>query len=246
MNRPNYITSMPEVTTGKCSPEPIVIHRCDGNRNVIRPTQMKLSECWDEAAADRSRLADITPLVPWGEQSSCTWQESRGQMPSISYGPPQQADNRLLYRAVGMFQMQFKIARLNESNLCDTVRCQLTPWQSRQKMKEYLTTVLQMLLSASHPHLWVHSEWICDVILKPNNCSVVLKIHLVRSFLPLTWFFPFSVRILVTLPKGKPRAMTSVSEASLGSFLMWSTRDGGASSTLSFLLSLPLEAPSKI
>ena len=70
-----------------------------------------------------------------------------------------------------------------------------------------------------------------------------LPIHLVLP--PLTWFFPFSVRILVTLPKGKPRAMTSVSEASLGSFLMWSTRDGGASSTLSFLLSLPLEAPSK-
>lgn len=49
----------------------------------------------------------------------------------------------------------------------------------------------------------------------------------------------------MTLPKGKPSAMTSVSEASLGSFLMWSTRDGGASSTLNFLLSLPLEAPSK-
>lgn len=50
--------------------------------------------------------------------------------------------------------------------------------------------------------------------------------------------------MLVTLPKGRPRAMISVSVASLGSFLMWSTRDGGASSTLSFLLSLPLEAPS--
>lgn len=60
-----------------------------------------------------------------------------------------------------------------------------------------------------------------------------------------TWFFPFKVRMLVTLPKGRPRAMISVSVASLGSFLMWSTREGGASSTLSFLLSLPLEAPSE-
>lgn len=77
-------------------------------------------------------------------------------------------------------------------------------------------------------------------------CEESLTTCVVHRCLLLTWFFPFSVRILVTLPKGKPRAMTSVSEASLGSFLMWSTRDGGASSTFSFLLSLPLDVPSKI
>ena len=50
--------------------------------------------------------------------------------------------------------------------------------------------------------------------------------------------------MLVTFPKGRPSAITSVSDASLGSFLMWRTRDGGASSTFCFLLSLPLEVPS--
>lgn len=65
---------------------------------------------------------------------------------------------------------------------------------------------------------------------------------------PRTWFLPFSVRILVTFPKGSPRAMISASDTSLGNFLMWRTRDGGASptlsSTLSFLLSLPLDVVS--
>jgi len=87
-------------------------------------------------------------------------------------------------------------------------------------------------LSCIDFHLSVAVIWCC-------------MIKLTNVFHPLTWFFPFSVRMLVTLPKGRPRAMTSVSEASLGSFLMWITRDGGASSTLNFLLSLPLEAPSK-
>lgn len=81
--------------------------------------------------------------------------------------------------------------------------------------------------------------------IEPNNC---FGWNYTNAKQPdsLTWFFPFSVRILVTLPKGRPRAMTSVSEASFGSFLMWITREGRASSTLSFLLSLPLGAPSKI
>lgn len=52
----------------------------------------------------------------------------------------------------------------------------------------------------------------------------------------------------MTFPKGNPKAMISVSETSLGSFLIWRTRDGGASptlsSTLNFLLSLPLDVPS--
>lgn len=52
----------------------------------------------------------------------------------------------------------------------------------------------------------------------------------------------------MTFPKGSPRAMISVSETSLGNFLMWRTRDGGASPTLSstrsFLLSLPLDVVS--
>lgn len=58
-----------------------------------------------------------------------------------------------------------------------------------------------------------------------------------------TWFFPFSIRMLVTFPKGKPRAMTSVSVTSPGSFRIWRTREGAPSilsSPLNFLLSLPL------
>ena len=43
----------------------------------------------------------------------------------------------------------------------------------------------------------------------------------------------------MTFPKGRPRAMTSVSDTSFGSFRIWMTREGGFSSTLSFLLSLP-------
>lgn len=59
----------------------------------------------------------------------------------------------------------------------------------------------------------------------------------------ITWFFPFSIRMLVTLPKGKPKAITSVSVTSPGSFLIWRTREGDPSilsSLLNFLLSLPL------
>lgn len=58
-----------------------------------------------------------------------------------------------------------------------------------------------------------------------------------------TWFFPFSMRMLVTLPKGKPKAITSVSVTSPGNFLICRTREGAPSilsSPLNFLLSLPL------
>lgn len=54
---------------------------------------MKLSEFWDEAAADRSGLADSLTLVEWTEQSGSTWQESRGQKASVSYSPAEQTDN---------------------------------------------------------------------------------------------------------------------------------------------------------
>lgn len=49
--------------------------------------------------------------------------------------------------------------------------------------------------------------------------------------------------MLVTLPKGKPKAITSVSVTSPGNFLIWRTREGAPSilsSPLNFLLSLPL------
>lgn len=48
---------------------------------------------------------------------------------------------------------------------------------------------------------------------------------------------------LVTLPKGRPREMTSASLMSLGSLRTWMTRDGMPGplmSPLNFLLSLPL------
>ena len=47
---------------------------------------------------------------------------------------------------------------------------------------------------------------------------------------------------LVTLPKGRPREMTSASLMSLGSLRTWMTRDGTPGlrmSPLNFLLSLP-------
>lgn len=58
-----------------------------------------------------------------------------------------------------------------------------------------------------------------------------------------TWFFPFNIRRLVTLPKGKPKEMTSASVTSLGSLRTWITRDGIPAlllSPLNFLLSFPL------
>lgn len=57
-----------------------------------------------------------------------------------------------------------------------------------------------------------------------------------------TWFFPFSIRRLVTFPKGSPREMTSPSVTSLGSFRMWITLEGTPVlllSPLNFLLSFP-------
>lgn len=58
-----------------------------------------------------------------------------------------------------------------------------------------------------------------------------------------TWFFPFSIRRLVTLPKGNPKEMTSASVTSLGSLRTWITREGTPAlllSPLNFLLSFPL------
>lgn len=66
---------------------------------------------------------------------------------------------------------------------------------------------------------------------------ITLQHEMLSSF---TWFLPFSIRMLVTFPKGSPKAMTSVSDTSLGSLRMWRTREGGASSRRCFLLSLPL------
>ena len=63
-----------------------------------------------------------------------------------------------------------------------------------------------------------------------------------------TWFFPFNIRRLVTLPKGKPKEMTSASVTSLGSLRTWITRDGTPAlllSPLNFLLSFPLAVKSK-
>lgn len=73
---------------------------------------------------------------------------------------------------------------------------------------------------------------------KPPSSQITQKGYELTNY--STWFLPFSIRMLVTFPKGRPRAMTSVSDTSLGSFLMWMTLEGGFSSTLSFLLSLPL------
>lgn len=58
-----------------------------------------------------------------------------------------------------------------------------------------------------------------------------------------TWFFPFSIKRFVTLPKGNPKEITSASVTSLGSFRIWITRDGTPAlllSPLNFLLSFPL------
>lgn len=56
------------------------------------------------------------------------------------------------------------------------------------------------------------------------------------------------MRRLVTLPKGKPKEMTSASVTSLGSLRTWITRDGTPAllSPLNFLMSFPLAGKTKV
>ena len=79
--------------------------------------------------------------------------------------------------------------------------------------------------------------------LPPSSLPACLSLHHPPAELLPTWFFPFSISRLVTLPKGRPRLMTSASLMSLGSLRTWMTRDGTPGlrvSPLNFLLSLPL------
>ena len=84
-----------------------------------------------------------------------------------------------------------------------------------------------------------------SITLQPRETCLpaCISLHHSTADVPPTWFFPFSISRLVTLPKGRPRLMTSASLMSLGSLRTWMTRDGTPGlrvSPLNFLLSLPL------
>lgn len=90
------------------------------------------------------------------------------------------------------------------------------------------------------------SEWV-TAVLTTQSCFTNDKLKSLPSSAVScghsTWFFPFNIRRLVTLPKGKPREMTSASVTSLGSLRTWITLDGTPAlllSPLNFLLSFPL------
>lgn len=73
---------------------------------------------------------------------------------------------------------------------------------------------------ATLPNVTVQMDIWKSVLRRWNREEPQFRLVSSSQPLTLTWFFPFSVRMLVTFPKGRPSAITSVSDASLGSFLM--------------------------
>lgn len=107
-----------------------------------------------------------------------------------------------------------------------------------------------MLVSRSYSKTQNNNICGCDALKKGHQClwnvpsTKVFRIFCYIVNEAPTWFFPFSINRLVTLPKGIPNEMTSASDTSMGTLRTWRTREGaqGDRSPLYGLLSLPLAA----